>query len=331
MTIQKISVANFTVFEDLEIDLCDGINIFIGENGTGKTHLLKLLYAVALLHENGNLPLLSDLFGKDFVIHGGCSVEINSKPATIWPLSIAYAGFPDENGNIPIPPPQCTIKAKLDTKNTPVFIPAKELLSMAKIFWVAEDYKKAMNLDITLVNIIKKAESILPDNIPPLAAKLAHRLETVIGGTVEYDEKEKMFWVSKDDGINVPFTSEAEGYKKLGLLWRLIMNKEIKEDTVLLWDEPEANLNPALIPVLVETMLELSRNGVQIILATHDYNLMKYFSVKKQSGDDVAFFSLYKQKSGSVACERENDYDLLAHNAIIDANTQLIEDDLEDL
>ena len=141
MTIQKISVENFTVFEKLEVDLCDGINIFIGKNGTGKTHLLKLLYSVALLHENGTLPLLSDLFGKDFTIHGGCGVEINNRPASIWPLSLAYAGFSDS-------PPKCTIKAKLDTKNIPVFIPAKELLSMAKIFWVAEDYKKTMNLDI---------------------------------------------------------------------------------------------------------------------------------------------------------------------------------------
>ena len=279
MTIQKLTVENFTVFENLEIDLCNGINIFIGENGTGKTHLLKLLYSVALLHENGTLPLLSDLFGKDFAIHGGCGVVINGKPAILWPLSVVYAGFPDNNGNIPLPPPKCTIEATLDTKNTPVFIPAKELLSMAKIFWVAEDYKKAMNLDITLINIIKKAESILPDNIPPLANKLAYKLEAVIGGTVEYDEKEKMFWVNKDDGKDVPFTSEAEGYKKLGLFWRLIMNKEIKEGAVLLWDEPEASLNPTLIPVLVETILELSRNGVQIILATHDYNLMKYFDL----------------------------------------------------
>jgi recombinational DNA repair ATPase RecF len=45
MGIQKILLTNFTVFEELEIEFCQGINIFIGENGTGKTHLMKLLYA----------------------------------------------------------------------------------------------------------------------------------------------------------------------------------------------------------------------------------------------------------------------------------------------
>ena len=38
MGIQKIDLSNFTVFEQESIDFCEGINILIGENGTGKTH-----------------------------------------------------------------------------------------------------------------------------------------------------------------------------------------------------------------------------------------------------------------------------------------------------
>lgn len=45
MSIKKIELNNFTVFEDLELDICEGINVFIGENGTGKTHLMKLIYS----------------------------------------------------------------------------------------------------------------------------------------------------------------------------------------------------------------------------------------------------------------------------------------------
>jgi recombinational DNA repair ATPase RecF len=40
----KIRFDNFTVFETLDIALSPGVNIFIGENGTGKTHILKTLY-----------------------------------------------------------------------------------------------------------------------------------------------------------------------------------------------------------------------------------------------------------------------------------------------
>ncbi|MCI9047374.1 MAG: AAA family ATPase, partial [Hungatella sp.] len=45
MIIKKIKLENYTVFEDHQIEFCPGINIFIGENGTGKTHILKALYS----------------------------------------------------------------------------------------------------------------------------------------------------------------------------------------------------------------------------------------------------------------------------------------------
>ena len=45
MIIKKIKLENYTVFEDHQMEFCPGINIFIGENGTGKTHLLKVLYS----------------------------------------------------------------------------------------------------------------------------------------------------------------------------------------------------------------------------------------------------------------------------------------------
>ncbi|MCL2415313.1 MAG: ATP-binding protein, partial [Defluviitaleaceae bacterium] len=46
MAIEKVEIKNFTVFEDISIEMSKGINVFIGENGTGKTHLLKILYAM---------------------------------------------------------------------------------------------------------------------------------------------------------------------------------------------------------------------------------------------------------------------------------------------
>ena len=45
MGIESIGLKNFTVFEDFQLEVSFGINIFVGENGTGKTHLLKAIYA----------------------------------------------------------------------------------------------------------------------------------------------------------------------------------------------------------------------------------------------------------------------------------------------
>ena len=44
--IQKLSAENFTALKEAHLDFADNLNVFIGENGTGKTHILKLLYAI---------------------------------------------------------------------------------------------------------------------------------------------------------------------------------------------------------------------------------------------------------------------------------------------
>ncbi len=43
--LERITFDKFTAFEKLDIRFSPGINVFIGENGTGKTHILKAAYA----------------------------------------------------------------------------------------------------------------------------------------------------------------------------------------------------------------------------------------------------------------------------------------------
>ena len=45
VSIKKIELENFTVFENMEVSFCKGINVMLGENGIGKTHIMKVLYA----------------------------------------------------------------------------------------------------------------------------------------------------------------------------------------------------------------------------------------------------------------------------------------------
>ncbi|MEZ4731591.1 MAG: AAA family ATPase [Caldilineaceae bacterium] len=57
--IARLELKNFTAFSDLSIDFSPKVNVIIGENGTGKTHLLKAAYAIcscsSLFHENGKV------------------------------------------------------------------------------------------------------------------------------------------------------------------------------------------------------------------------------------------------------------------------------------
>ena len=47
----RVRLERFTAFLDLDLEFSPGINVFVGANGTGKTHLLKVCYAACALRK----------------------------------------------------------------------------------------------------------------------------------------------------------------------------------------------------------------------------------------------------------------------------------------
>ena len=120
----------------------------------------------------------------------------------------------------------------------------------------------------------------------------------------------------------------AEGFRKAGILSRLLETGAIQPGISgpLFWDEPESNLNPKLMKLLVQILLELSRNGQQIILATHDYVLLKWFDLLMDKGKDdhVRFYSLYRDgQSEDVKINSTDEYREIKKNPIAEAFNSL--------
>ena len=42
--LRSLRIANFTAFAEADLRFSRGLNVIVGENGVGKTHLLKLPY-----------------------------------------------------------------------------------------------------------------------------------------------------------------------------------------------------------------------------------------------------------------------------------------------
>jgi AAA15 family ATPase/GTPase len=127
----------------------------------------------------------------------------------------------------------------------------------------------------------------------------------------------------------------AEGYRKIGVLHRLLCNGSVNPGTtgVLLWDEPEANLNPKLIKELVQVLLALSRNGQQIVLATHDYVLLKWLNLlmdKEGKEDHVRFHVLHRaSEDEEVSLHSTDDYDQLINTGISKTFGELYDAEIE--
>ena len=85
----------------------------------------------------------------------------------------------------------------------------------------------------------------------------------------------------------------------------LIVNGSLKKNTILFWDEPEVNLNPRYIKIVVKFLQTLAKHGVQIFVATHDYLLVHLLSLDAEyqtvtQAPPMKFFALTKEENGTV-------------------------------
>jgi energy-coupling factor transporter ATP-binding protein EcfA2 len=70
--VTRLSIENFTVFKKAEFAFEPGVNTLIGANGTGKSHVLKLLYTLSEAQRRlatgktglTSKPVLDDVLGK---------------------------------------------------------------------------------------------------------------------------------------------------------------------------------------------------------------------------------------------------------------------------
>jgi predicted ATPase len=206
-----------------------------------------------------------------------------------------------------------------------IFIPEKEMLSHSNGMLAMKHERLFVPFDDTQTDIIIKAQLYpkkdMPDN------QICDKITRIIGGEVVYDN-DTFYIRNEKSGSFIPFSLEASGYRKFGLLWKLIRNGLLESGSILFWDEPENSLNPELVPVLVDILLALTRNGVQIILATHSEILAGYFAVLRDKVEEVMFYTLYKDGE-QIKSESDTRFDLLEPNTLADEPVKMYKMELE--
>lgn len=327
MSIECIKIENFTVFDSFNMDCTKGINVIIGENGTGKIHLMKSVY-MTCNNYNPNKKYFDPVLEYFQTSNDELIRNLNKGNAlisSVYDTNYIQTEIPVSNiHNIP----NIVISSKrigfIDSKA--IFIPAKDMLTHSKGFlsWYNE---RLIPFDKSYVDIISKAMMSNLREVPEIGKNILPKLEKIIGGKVIIDNE--VFFIENSDGKRTKFDIVAEGIKRFALIWQLIMNGCIEKGSVIFWDEPEANINPSLIKDIVSILLELSKNDVQIFVTTHNYMFAQYIEVM-MSDEEVSFHSLYKENEGdAVSIETENKFSLLTHNKIIKENINLYDAEIE--
>lgn len=345
--IKSLALKNFTVFGDLKIDFSPRVNVIIGENGTGKTHLLKAAYALCL---GSNVLKGKSAVGKDEIEAALTSKLVhlfmplddklgkmrrhhateNAQLEARFPLDKKVAiSFHTNSKSVTIQ--DSTSYEQYDYE--PVFIPTKEVLSFMKGF--NSLYKKyELSFDQTYQDIclLLDLPEIRPETLQEKAKWAMEEIESICGGRFIFYGGGKVTF--KTESAEYSANCIAEGFRKAGMLSRLLETGAIQPGVSgpLFWDEPEANMNPKLMRLFVQIILELSRNGQQIILATHDYVLLKWFDLLMDRGkeDQVLFQALYRDSvSGEIMIESADVYQQLNANAIASTFSNLYDSQID--
>lgn len=338
MKISQAKIENYTVFESSQFEYEEGINVFIGENGTGKTHLMKLLYSASQATDSrvsvAN-KIVRTMLPDDYNI----SRLLTRKPGSAH-SNICISAKEEDTGitrKLKISFHSKTKKWDADVTGeqgweeafrgkSSIFIPAKEILSNGFNLNAAVE-KGNVLFDDTYLDILNsaKVDASLGRN-EKNRSKMLKEIEGIIDGKVIYDPQKDTFYLKKGNSKQ-EFNLISEGIRKMALLWQLVKNGMLEKGSILFWDEPEANINPTYIPMIVDLLLALARNGVQIFIATHDYFLSKYLDVRKEDSDKVMYYSL-KRIEGKLVYEKENDFGLLEQNGILEAARRLYREEI---
>jgi predicted ATPase len=384
--ITSIEIDNFTVFEKVRLSLSPRINVIIGSNGTGKTHLLKAIYGLGLVGEGGARQrsdsrlarTISSKFLRVFSTEENHIGILNPKEALSGArLRLLHS----DNSDVEVAFGSRSRRLKIVSQHVgresalkPIFIPTKEILSLVRGIRHPEHDRRTVER-IFDDGYIDLAELIIQPAFDESASNLTEdpRLSSVIRALVgllggryrmgddggfrfepgRYEEKSKpkndvsysgsQAGKAYQDSTHTRFVPNgntyfssgmtAEGYRKIGMLNRLLSNGSINPGVTgaLLWDEPEANLNPKLMQNVVRVLLELSRNGQQVILATHDYVLLKWLDLlmDTQKEDHIRFHAIYQNPATQrITIESADSYSIISKTAISDTFAELFDKDL---
>lgn len=328
--VEKLSLIGFTNFDNSTFVFSKGINVFIGKNGTGKTHILKCI--AATLAGNNNFlntssqskdrfeGLIADrLIGyfkpeqlgrlvKRQQGRSNASVEIKAAGR-----ELIYSFSTNSKANVKIE------KNDMINEVKSLYIPPREMFSLYDGFLSLIENRE-VSFDDTYVMLAKALNASMLkgprlEGIKDLIQPLEESLQ------IKVIKENGRFYIQDKYG-KMEAHLVAEGLRKIASIMYLILNGELSKKTVLFWDEPEANLNPALVTVVADFIIMLADKGVQIFIASHDYLLTHLLSLKAEYGKltkapEMKFFSLTKEGDNMFVEEGET-LIVLNNNPILD-------------
>lgn len=340
--VTRVQFENFGPLPDFEWSNIGAINLIVGKNGTGKTFLLKAIYAALKSLEGfgrGNEPeTLEEILNRKmfWTFQGdrlGDLVDKSSKKD----LSFAV-DFEKQKLSYKIAPGATRIKRDSlvfngkPRREDSVFIPAKEVLSVYPIIRQSRERDRLFGFDETYYDLTQAISYSVPQgrNYGNFA-KSRKILKDILGGSAELDPDTQTWYFVDLKGNRYSINLTAEGIKKNAVLDRLLKNRYLTPGSVLIFDEPEVGVHPSAISQLWEIFYLLAEQGVQLFIATHSYFTVKKAAlIAREHALSIPILSFNRENRDAPTQIKIDDLkEGMPTNEIIDESIRLYEEEVD--
>lgn len=314
--IERIQIDNLGPIQALDWALVPGINVVLGHNASGKTLLLKAAWATVRARQRWQRgsdqrtfdEVLADLYYWTFQVPRlGQVVRAGSSGECRIDLDEGGTRYGATWGN--------RAQQRLREVRVPAsaseadafFVPAKEVLSIASQIKDAADAQQ-FGFERPTIELIQLLERT-PSQGKPLFGDARSRLEHIVGGRLK-DVKGGGWALEYAGGrggaMEVPVSIAAEGHKKIAIFDRLIVNRTLRQDSLVFVDEPESFLHPEALARFIRVLWRIARDGVQFVLATHSLQVLNHLKLLAQNeGLPVSLLSRMPGAADEIADLRD--------------------------
>ena len=339
--ISEIQLKNFGMIEDFTSSQFANINLIIGENGTGKTFLLKTLYsAIRSLEEyrrGDDIKTINEVLSEklrwtfqverlgDMVtrtVENGLSLTVR-----LGNDEIAYQFSQSASSKVGVA--SAPEKGKMGNS---VYIPAKEVLSLFSVILKSREVDKSFGFDDTYYDLVK-ALRISPSRGKNYTVFASSRkaVGNVINGKVDYDEENGKWFYKNKKNQKFSIGATSEGVKKIAIMDRLLANGYLDDNSIIFIDEIESALHPEAVCQLLDMIDKIANDmGLQVFITSHSYFVIKKLClIAMKNPGLVSCISLNKDKRQPIhVCDL---HDGMPENSIIDTSIRLYEQEIEEV
>lgn len=135
------------------------------------------------------------------------------------------------------------------------------LLGVPKFFY---DLMDLLDLNLKLENSENSFQEIL------------NKLNRTLSGEIEISDSGDLFFKDEKTSKSINLNITATGVTNLGVIGLLLKKNVISKGSFVFIDEPEVNLHPAWQKIMIEILYDLSRMGINVVVATHSIDMIRY-------------------------------------------------------